>query len=93
MRSSSNCWLFVCLVQLIPFFSLPASAQATPQAPSSNEILLQVILVPSAEHAQRVIERLHKGEDFAALAREVSIDPTANNGWDDGQVRPFQPAG
>lgn len=39
------------------------------------------ILVPTEEEAQQVIERLDAGEDFAALAKELSQDPgSAQNG-------------
>jgi hypothetical protein len=77
------------LITLILFFPLSSEAQTAPENPSSHQILLQVIMVPSAEQAQRVIERLAKGEDFAAVAREVSIDPTANEG---GMMGKFDPA-
>ena len=32
------------------------------------------------DEAQRVVEQLQKGESFAALARKVSIDPSAESG-------------
>lgn len=39
------------------------------------------ILVPTEDEAKQVIERLDKGEDFAALAKELSQDPgSAENG-------------
>lgn len=39
------------------------------------------ILVPTKEEADKVIERLNAGEDFAALAKELSQDPgSAENG-------------
>jgi tetratricopeptide (TPR) repeat protein len=43
----------------------------------SNEVRLQVIVVRSSEEAGRVVERLKKGEDFGRIAKEESIDPTA----------------
>jgi len=43
------------------------------------------ILVPTAELANQALERLHKGEDFAAVAKEMSKDPgSAANGGDLG---------
>lgn len=57
------------------------------------------ILVKSREEAQKVKERLKKGEDFAKVAREVSIDPgTKEQGGDLGyfsrgkMVKPFEDA-
>src|SRR5262249_40014000 len=48
------------------------------QSSPSDQIPLQVIVVPSAQEAQQVLERLKNGGDFSALAREKSIDPTAS---------------
>ncbi|HWH32063.1 MAG TPA: peptidylprolyl isomerase, partial [Egibacteraceae bacterium] len=44
------------------------------------------ILVPTREEAERVMERLQAGEDFAALAQELSQDPgSAQQGGDLGE--------
>ncbi|MDP8968921.1 MAG: peptidylprolyl isomerase [Actinomycetota bacterium] len=46
------------------------------------------ILVESDQQAQDVLRRLQAGEDFAALASEVSIDPgSASRGGDLGAIR------
>lgn len=42
------------------------------------------ILVSSEQQAEEVLNRLDKGEDFAAIAKEVSIDPSRTNGGDLG---------
>ena len=42
----------------------------------------------SEPQAQKVVERLNNGEDFAALAREMSTDPTANQGGYMGKLDP-----
>jgi len=61
----------------------PVAQTARPSAGAnsvSNEVTLQVIVVRSSEEAEQVLQRLNKSEDFAALAREKSIDPTASAG-------------
>src|SRR4029453_3592873 len=57
-------------------------AQVTP----SDEVTLRVIVVDSVEQAQRIVTRLNAGEDFIALARAESIDPTAGAGGFLGKV-------
>jgi tetratricopeptide (TPR) repeat protein len=72
----------VAVSTLLLLFSLPLFSQVSQSSPStpSDEVPLQVIVVRSAEEAQQVLERLKNGEDFAALAKEKSTDPTANAG-------------
>src|SRR5579862_2718761 len=41
---------------------------------------LQIIVVDSRLQIGEVIDRLKRGEDFAAVAKERSTDPTASNG-------------
>ena len=55
---------------------------------ASREIPLAIIVVNSAAAARQVVERLSKGEDFAAVARETSADPTANQGGYLGRLDP-----
>jgi ASPIC and UnbV/FG-GAP-like repeat/PPIC-type PPIASE domain len=57
-------------------------AQVTP----SDEVTLRVIVVDSVEQAQHIVTRLNAGEDFIALARAESIDPTAAAGGFLGKV-------
>jgi parvulin-like peptidyl-prolyl isomerase len=47
---------------------------------TSDRIPLQVIVVRSNEEAEAILARLRKGEDFGALAKQKSIDPTASDG-------------
>ena len=49
---------------------------------------LLIIVVDSPSQADRVLQRLKNGEDFAALAKEVSVDPTASDGGSLGRVDP-----
>jgi len=47
---------------------------------------LQIIVVASTEQAQQILIRLRNGEDFAALAKEKSVDATAEDGGYMGKV-------
>jgi len=49
---------------------------------------LRMIVVPSADEAQRLLEALKGGADFAALAIEKSTDPTARDGGYLGKLDP-----
>ncbi|HEY4764596.1 MAG TPA: FG-GAP-like repeat-containing protein [Candidatus Sulfotelmatobacter sp.] len=77
---------------LISALLLPwISGQAWPQALAASPPLveLRIIVVDSSSQADRVLERLKNGEDFAAVAKAVSIDPTASDG---GYMGPIDPA-
>ncbi|HLG54816.1 MAG TPA: FG-GAP-like repeat-containing protein [Vicinamibacterales bacterium] len=56
------------------------------QVTRADEVTLRVIVVDSAEKAQRIVTRLDGGEDFIALAQAESIDPTATAGGLLGKV-------
>jgi parvulin-like peptidyl-prolyl isomerase len=71
----------------LPVFS--HSSQSAQQT-SKTEILLQVIVVRTADEAQTILDRLKKGEDFTQLAREKSIDPTADQGGYMGESNPTE---
>ncbi len=60
---------------------LPAIEQAA-------RVPLRIIVVESQTEAQRIVDQLKKGEDFADLAAEKSIDPTANQGGYVGNLQP-----
>src|SRR5262249_5709602 len=62
-----------------------AFAQATP---STHQRSLRIIVVADESAARQILERLVRGEDFAALAKEKSIDPTAQAGGNMGLVDP-----
>jgi PPIC-type PPIASE domain len=51
----------------------PSSSYPRDKAP------LQVIVVRSREEARQILDRLKKGADFKRIAREQSIDPTAED--------------
>jgi tetratricopeptide (TPR) repeat protein len=66
----------LCLALISP--SARAQGPRSSGNSSSEEVSLRLILVDSPEKAHKVVERLNKGEDFGALAKEVSTDPTAD---------------
>ncbi len=51
-----------------------------------QRVSIRVIMVPTNAEAQSVLERLDAGEDFSALAREVSVHSSRDSG---GQIDPF----
>jgi parvulin-like peptidyl-prolyl isomerase len=53
---------------------------------SRVEAHVQHILVKTEEEAKKIAERLKKGEAFEALAKELSIDSTKENGGDLGFI-------
>jgi tetratricopeptide (TPR) repeat protein len=50
------------------------------QDASTNQMGVRMIIVYSAGEAEKILERLKSGLEFAVLAREESVDPTAVNG-------------
>src|SRR5271168_5496374 len=80
--------LILCLAALLSFLAFPLRATAPPQAGSPARVNLQVIVVDTEAKAQEVEQRLLKGGDFAAIARETSISPTASSGGLLGEVDP-----
>jgi hypothetical protein len=51
-----------------------------PATPLQGTILFRIIVVESADAAQRVIDQLAAGENFVALAQKISVDATGRNG-------------
>ncbi len=64
----------VCALGLTP------SAQAPQPAQADVQVTFRLIVVSTAERAEHVVARLKQGEDFAALARAESVDPSAAQG-------------
>src|SRR5690242_2658910 len=58
---------------------LAALAPVLSQTPRPA-IAFRIIVVESRDAAERVLARLRAGENFVALAAEVSGDPSAGNG-------------
>lgn len=70
----------------VPSHTQQVAGGPTPPAPA-DEVTLRVIVVETAEKAERIVDRLNGGEDFIALARAESIDPTAEAGGLLGRVK------
>ena len=65
---------------LLIFAALILRAPLLAQNASAAKVSFQVIVVATPVKAQEVLGRLKNGEDFAAVAKQVSIDPSASNG-------------
>ncbi len=63
--------------------SAPPASSAAPK-----QVALQVIVVSTPEQANQILEKLKAGHDFATLAKEKSIDPTADSGGFMGRMDP-----
>jgi tetratricopeptide (TPR) repeat protein len=50
------------------------------QSPTEKSVELRIIVVDSSSQAENVLQRLKNGEDFAAIAKESSMDPTSSDG-------------
>lgn len=77
-------WLLSALALSLLLLLLPRALRSQ----ASSSVPLRIIVVPTAQQAQTILDRLRKGEDFAALARQSSTDPTANQGGYVGTVDP-----
>jgi tetratricopeptide (TPR) repeat protein len=81
-------WRLALTLMATVALGLPLSShnfQAPSPAPP-GEITVRIIVVSSAEQAQRIVDRLNGGENFVALAKEESIDPSADDGGLIGNV-------
>ncbi|HKN59805.1 MAG TPA: peptidylprolyl isomerase, partial [Candidatus Acidoferrales bacterium] len=79
----------VCLVVFTVVAACPLARAQTLQPSEDSppsQVSLQLILVNSQGEAQEVLGRLKNGEDFGKLAKEKSIDPTADAGGFMGEV-------
>ena len=77
--------VFKCLLLIL--LTAP-SASLFAQSNTPEPVELRIIVVESAHQAEEVLQRLKNGEDFAQLAKAVSIDPTASDGGYMGVVDP-----
>jgi tetratricopeptide (TPR) repeat protein len=72
---------------LAAFLLLSCRGVFAQNAPPHNPGL-RIIVAGSAEQAQRILERLKNGEDFATLAKRESVDATADDGGYMGKLDP-----
>jgi len=85
----SKLWRLALVLAALAVSCLPQLLSQTfppPSSTTSDEITLRIIVVSSPEKAQHILDRLQKGEDFAALAKQESIDSTADGGGSMGKV-------
>jgi parvulin-like peptidyl-prolyl isomerase len=57
---------------------------------TSHGLELGIIVTPTAEEAEAVIKEFKSGTDFGVLAKEKSIDSTADDGGYLGRLNPAQ---
>jgi tetratricopeptide (TPR) repeat protein len=79
--------LLACLAFTLLLDSTPSLRAQLASVPTAR-VELRIIVVETSAQADRVLERLRKGEDFAAVAKEVSVDPTASDGGNMGRLDP-----
>ena len=84
MKVRGHLWtLVVAALAGVRLVSQPAQpVQSSP----SESLTLRLIVSSSADEAERLIERLNKGENFVAVAQAESIDPSASEGGLLGKV-------
>ena len=73
------------LVIAVAWLSLEAAAR---QGAGAQTFGMRLIVVPSREDAEGVLQLLARGDDFAAVALDHSIDPTASDGGYLGRLDP-----
>ncbi len=79
------------LLFLLSCIFLLQSVRALAQQPGdASEVELGIIVTRSAEQAQEVLQELRTGMDFGVVAKEKSIDSTANDGGYMGRMNPAQ---
>jgi tetratricopeptide (TPR) repeat protein len=67
-------------VAVILGLSVLSLAQQQPRRQLTDEVSLRIIIVNSLDEAEQVVQQLARGDNFVALARRVSIDPSADKG-------------
>src|SRR5262245_17948144 len=86
VRANRAVWLVLGALAAAEIVTGQQVARRPAQVTPPDEVTVRVIVVDSVEQAQRIVARLNAGEDFIALARAESIDPTAAAGGFLGKV-------
>src|SRR6185312_1157529 len=81
---ASDLTLIVFCLSACLMFPVPSFAQSTP----GSTVPVRIIVVESESDAQQILKRLQTGADFASMAKEKSIDVTAQDGGFMGKVDP-----
>jgi tetratricopeptide (TPR) repeat protein len=76
------------LAALLLLFCLFIPVRAQGQDAAQKLLELRILVVNTQSEAERILQQLGTGEDFAALARQKSIDPSASDGGSLGRVSP-----
>lgn len=76
----------VVLSALVSVGLLAQSSALPTQAGSRDSLPLRIIVASSADDAERLLTRVRQGEDFAALAKAESLDPSNRDGGLLGRV-------
>ena len=79
MARAPRAWLALMVVML-------AAISAGGAAQSGDVLGLRIIVAGTRDEAERVVRQLRAGGDFAAMARELSVDPSADRGGSLGRV-------
>lgn len=64
----------------------PAAGRAQQGTPTPAKVPVEVIVVSSRSEAEKILDQLKHGADFASVAKEKSTDPTSNDGGSMGEV-------
>ena len=83
----STGWMIACLLALPMLVANGARAIAQSGQPS-QQLDLGIIVLPTMNEAQAVMNQLKRGEDFSVLAKEKSTDATATDGGYLGKLNP-----
>ena len=85
LRKSGSLMLAVAASSIFCIPLLPQNPPASSSVPA-GEVTLRIIVVSSPEEAERILDRLKQGQDFALLAKIKSIDSTADDGGLMGKI-------
>jgi tetratricopeptide (TPR) repeat protein len=88
MSSFHRAWLSNVAACAVILALLPTARAGGQQNPPSPTLHLGIIVTRRTEQADEVLKKLNAGWDFGVLAREYSIDPSAERGGYLGPLRP-----